>query len=71
MSQASDEKTCPDCGGRISAAAGLGWMDRRGLPLWVGTCMACNVRTGDDASFGVDERGALVPIDAFWLDELT
>lgn len=65
----SDEKVCPDCGGHISTAVGFGWMDDRGTQTWVGTCLDCNRRTGQDTTFGLDASGALIWVRAFPLDE--
>jgi hypothetical protein len=59
-----DDVICPDCGGKITRSAGYGWRDDNDLLQWVGTCVACNRRTGEDTSFGV-VAGRPVRVDPF------
>ena len=67
-----DSQTCPNvgCDGHLSPAAGMAWRSPRGNDLpWVFTCIACNIRTGEDSAWGLDEEMNLVgPIESFMHD---
>lgn len=67
----SEERICPDCGGQISTAMGMGWQDASGrVHGWVGTCLWCNMATPNaDHTFGIDGTGNLARVDAFLFDD--
>jgi len=67
----SEERSCPDCGGQITTAVGMGWHDTTGrVHGWVGTCLRCNMATPDeDHTFGIDGAGNLIRVDAFLFDD--
>ena len=65
----ADRLECPDCGGHISTAAGMGWQDDDDqIHPWVGTCIRCSVRTGQASMYGLDVLGLLVPVQGFKFD---
>ena len=67
----SEERICPDCGGQITTAVGMGWQDPSGREHgWVGTCLRCNMATpSEDHTFGIDTTGQLVRVKAFLFDD--
>ena len=67
----SEDRICPECGGHVSTAVGMGWGDATGrLHAWVGTCEACNVRTDTDHTFGIDSTGQLMRVEAVLFDDI-
>jgi hypothetical protein len=66
----SEERICPDCGGQITTAVGMGWQDASGrVHGWVGTCLRCNVATAnEDHTFGIDGAGKMIRVEAFVFD---
>jgi hypothetical protein len=60
---------CPDCGGYISTAVGMGWQDDDNqVHPWVGTCVRCGVRAGQATTYGLDSLGRLIAVEGFRLD---
>ena len=66
----TDERVCPVCGGPISTSGGMGWQDASGqVQSWVGTCISCNMSSGEEPTFGIDASDGLIPVMAFMLDD--